>query len=125
MSPIVRVAEAQRSETEGFTAYGIATPQLGSREHVVCRAVSAAGRRGRLHSHDREEIVVVLCGEGIAFVGDDEASVYEGDVIIVPAGELHAFAAVTDSFEVLTVEPVGIRFFDEDGAEYEAPAVMA
>lgn len=122
---MVNTGTARCAGGRRFTAYGIATPQLGSREHVVCRAVSAAGRRGRLHSHDREEIVVVLRGEGIAFVGDDEGAVHEGDVIIVPAGELHTFAAVTDSFEVLTVEPVGIRFFDEDGAEYDAPAVMA
>jgi quercetin dioxygenase-like cupin family protein len=124
MSPVIRAADVRRVDAPGFSAEGIATPSLGTQEHIVCRARSDAGRRGRAHSHDREEILLVTAGSATAVLGEDEVEVLAGDVVVIPAGTLHTFLAGSDGFECLTVEPRGIRFFDDAGVEYEMPEVM-
>jgi len=61
----------------------------------------------------------------VATLGYEQIDIAEGDVVVVPAGTLHAVTASAEPIECLTIEPCGIRFFDQDGMEYPAPDVMA
>jgi quercetin dioxygenase-like cupin family protein len=43
------------------------------------------------HYHDYEHEVLVLSGEGSAFATDKEHAIKSGDVLYIPANELHQF----------------------------------
>jgi mannose-6-phosphate isomerase-like protein (cupin superfamily) len=46
------------------------------------------------HTHDCNEVFVLIDGRGRYFVGDDTIDATTGDVVIVPAGVRHAFVGV-------------------------------
>jgi mannose-6-phosphate isomerase-like protein (cupin superfamily) len=48
------------------------------------------GARQTNHSHDPEQVYVVLAGHGKMTVGDDQQSVTAGDLIHIPANTAHS-----------------------------------
>jgi mannose-6-phosphate isomerase-like protein (cupin superfamily) len=42
-----------------------------------------------LHSHDPEQVYVILAGEGVMSVGDDQQAVAAGDLVHIPADTEH------------------------------------
>jgi quercetin dioxygenase-like cupin family protein len=120
MSRVIRATEMKRS---GESA-GVATPSLGADESIVCHVRSAPNWRGKPHSHDREEIIVALVGSGMVTLDGQTIPFAAGDAIIIGAGTLHELEAGQDGMECITVEPVGIRFFDPDGREHPTPELM-
>lgn len=122
---VVRKGDANHSSSDAVEAWGLATPSLGAQELVVCRVQSSPGRVSRLHSHDREEVVVVLRGAAIAELDGRGVQLGPGDTLIIPSGTAHTFiTGESEPFECLTFEPLGIRFFDAEGNEYAPPEVM-
>ncbi len=127
MSPVIRAIQAQRNDRPGVSAAGIATPDLGAQENVVCwvEVTQAQGeKRGRPHSHDREEIILFVRGGAVVVLDGERTEVGAGDVVVIPPGTLHTFEAGPGGYECYTIEPRGIRFFDVDGNEYEQPEIM-
>ena len=53
------------------------------------------GTRNKFHAHDREQILVVIAGEGIVATKSEEHTVSKGDVIFIPAGEAHWHGATS------------------------------
>ena len=49
------------------------------------------GRGPGLHKHPYEEVFIVQEGRGTFTVGEEEIEAGPGDILIVPAGEPHAF----------------------------------
>lgn len=56
----------------------------------------APGGNTPKHSHDYEHEVYVVSGSGTVFLDGGEQSVRGGDVIYVPADEVHQFRAAPD-----------------------------
>jgi quercetin dioxygenase-like cupin family protein len=56
-----------------------------------------AGVRNKFHSHDSEQILIVIAGEGIVATEDGERVVTRGDVVFIPPGEKHWHGATRDS----------------------------
>jgi quercetin dioxygenase-like cupin family protein len=54
---------------------------------------AAPGRGPSLHKHDYAEVFIVLEGGATFRRGDGEVEVSAGHVVVVPAGEPHAFIA--------------------------------
>jgi mannose-6-phosphate isomerase-like protein (cupin superfamily) len=52
------------------------------------------GHRDTQTSHDRDELYLVLRGEGVLRIGDDQHPVAPGDFWLVPAGTAHHFEHV-------------------------------
>ncbi len=121
---LIRADQALKASSEGLEALGMATPSLGAHETTVCRARFAPSHKGTSHSHDREEIIVVLAGSATAELDGDPVEIRDGDTLVVPAGVLHGFHAGVEGFDCLTIEPAGIRFFGADGVERDPPEVM-
>lgn len=48
--------------------------------------------------HDRDEVYVVLRGEGVFFDGEERHPVGEGDFLFAPAGTVHRFEDFSDDF---------------------------
>jgi quercetin dioxygenase-like cupin family protein len=94
----------------------LATPETGTTEVVVARAGIRAGGTFPAHSHDREEVLVVVTGTGRYTIGEETAALSAGDTVVIPAGALHVFEA-EDDMTALAVLPAGARIFAPDGSE--------
>ena len=47
------------------------------------------GVRNKLHSHSKEQVLIVTEGKGIVATDNEEITVEPGDIIYIPAGEKH------------------------------------
>jgi quercetin dioxygenase-like cupin family protein len=115
---VVRGQELEASGTEGNFAGGVATPARGATEVSVIRQRQAPGAANPPHSHDREEVMVVLSGSVRVTAGNDDAELSAGDALIVPADVVHRIETTgeTDA-EWLLAAPAGVRFLFADGRE--------
>jgi quercetin dioxygenase-like cupin family protein len=53
------------------------------------------GARNTFHAHDREQILVVITGEGIVATESEEHIVTQGDVVFIPPGVAHWHGATS------------------------------
>jgi quercetin dioxygenase-like cupin family protein len=106
-------------ETPGANASaGIATPSRGASEVSVVRQRQQPGGHNPLHSHHREEVMVMLQGEIAVTIGEQETTLAAGDSVIIPAHSPHRIAnSGQQAAEWLLIAPAGVRFFHADGAE--------
>jgi uncharacterized cupin superfamily protein len=92
--------ELQSARTgERFSLSAVLSDPLGMRDVFVHHEVIPAGRRAsgaHFHTH-REELVVVLRGEVVAWCGGEEVRLVEGDVVAFAPGEAHAHCVRNDS----------------------------
>jgi quercetin dioxygenase-like cupin family protein len=49
----------------------------------------SAGSRNKMHSHTSDQILIVTEGTGTVATEQEERTVTEGDIILIPAGENH------------------------------------
>lgn len=119
---VVRNEELGESGTEGNLAGGVATPSRGAEEVSVIRQRQVPGAANPPHTHDREEVTVVLSGSVRVTTGEEEAELSAGDALIVPAHTVHQVRTVGDAqAEWLLVAPSGVRFLFADGREVSPP----
>jgi quercetin dioxygenase-like cupin family protein len=55
------------------------------------------GARNRPHTHNFDQVLYILDGEGIVATDTEEHRVYLGDLVVVPAGEQHWHGATADT----------------------------
>ena len=66
-----------------------------------------AGVKNKLHSHTHEQILFVTRGKGIVATEDEEHVVVPGDIVLIPAGEMHWHGATEETdFEHLYIVPL-------------------
>jgi len=68
-----------------------------SREYRINIVNFGKGVRNKLHTHESEQIIMVLSGKGIVATENEEIIVAEGDIVFVPSGEKHWHGATKDS----------------------------
>ena len=66
-------------------------PDDGCPTFAMRKFIVAPGGCTPKHQHDYEHEVLVLSGEGVVFGNDKEQPIKGGDVLYVPANELHQF----------------------------------
>jgi quercetin dioxygenase-like cupin family protein len=49
----------------------------------------SAGSRNKFHVHTSDQILIVTEGTGVVATEQEERTVHEGDVVLIPAGESH------------------------------------
>ena len=110
---VVRSSHAPSEEMTGgiFTGTVKMTPLInadtGANQLRSALVYFLAGVRNKLHSHTHEQIFFVTKGKGIVATEDHEHVVKPGDVVVVPAGEMHWHGAIDDTdFERLYVVPL-------------------
>lgn len=120
---VVRAADIPEFELMGNHMRGLATPSRGAAEVAVWRGVTEAGATTPPHTHDHEEVVVVLAGSGSASMGGEHVELSPGDVVIVPANTLHQLDGPADGepLDAVAAMPLGTRTFLPDGEELQAP----
>jgi quercetin dioxygenase-like cupin family protein len=120
---VIRRGEIAEHERGGNRMSGLATPTRGADEVMVWRTVVAPGGGPPPHSHDHEEICVVLRGTGVVREhGGAEERFGPGDVIVAPARTVHEVHA-DDGVECewIAALPTGTKTFRPDGSELEIP----
>lgn len=101
---------------------GLATPSRGAREVSVIRQRQQAGGANPEHTHDREEVMVVLAGSITVTAGGQTHGLGPGDAVIVPPRTSHRVEnAGGEPAEWLLVAPAGVRFFHSSGEEGSPP----
>jgi quercetin dioxygenase-like cupin family protein len=113
---VTRAADVPTKDMDGTRMDFCATPENGASETLLLRGVVKAGSSFPPHSHDREEVLLVLSGRGTYTIGDEQGEVAQGDVVVIPAGVLHVFSAVED-LDAIGVVPTGTKMFAPDGSE--------
>lgn len=63
------------------------------------------GAHTKMHTHDGDQILVIMEGEGLYRTETEEFYVKAGDVLLIPAGELHSHGAAPGK----SVKQLGVR----------------
>ena len=102
----------------GNASVPIATASRGASEVSVIRQRQQPGGFNPSHTHDREEVLVVLEGSlGVTTEGEMH-TLHAGDTIVVPAHTPHQLRNAGDEpAEWLLVAPAGYRFYRESGED--------
>ncbi len=82
----VTMAGAENVQMQLLCGPGDGCPNFAMRKFTV-----APGGCTPKHQHDYEHEVLILSGEGVAFGNGREQAIHSGDVLFVPANELHQF----------------------------------
>ena len=68
------------------------------------------GVRNKFHTHDGDQVLIIIAGNGIVATEEEEKVVKVGEVILFPAGEKHWHGATEDSeFSHIVVTRVGVK----------------
>ncbi|MFD1939364.1 MULTISPECIES: cupin domain-containing protein [Nonomuraea] len=112
--------------TIGTTRFtGLASPSRGATETCVWRTIVAPGTEPNPHSFDREEVLIVVAGGGVAHLDGTEHPVTAGDGIVVPAGVNFALSNPHDEpLELVVALPVGALARLSDGTTIVPPAAV-
>lgn len=106
----------------GNSGSGLATPGRGAAEVSVIRQRQQPGGANPMHTHDREEVMVLLAGCVTVTVAGEPHSLGPGDAVIVPPRTPHHVEnAGAELAEWLLVAPSGVRFFHATGEEGSPP----
>ena len=114
--PVTRASDILTQEMTGARLHFLANPSTGASETLVIRGIVSAGATFPAHSHDREEILIIVSGTGAFTVAEETGSVSAGDVVVIPAGALHEFEA-SDDLDAIGVMPAETKTFAPDGTE--------
>lgn len=110
---VIRSSEASSEEMTGgiFTGTIRMTPlineRMGAEQLKSALVYFPAGVRNKMHNHTHEQILYVTKGRGIVATENDEHMVEPGDIVRIPAGEMHWHGATDDTeFEHLYIVPL-------------------
>ncbi len=120
---VIRNEELEFIETPGANAtVGLATPSRGASEVSVIRQRQQPGGGNPAHTHDREEVMIVIRGSVEITIDGVPTTLRAGDSIIIPAWTLHQLSNSGESeAEWLLVGPAGIGFFHATGERGDPP----
>ena len=106
----------------GNAAAPVATPSRGAAEVSVIRQRQQPGGFNPPHTHDREEVLVLLIGRLEVTIDSESHTLDAGDAIVIQPAVAHQLRTVGDEpAEWLLAAPAGYRFYHASGEE-AAPA---
>jgi quercetin dioxygenase-like cupin family protein len=82
---------------------GVRRRAIGTRDVLLVMNECQPGMEVRPHSHDFDQLALIVSGEAIYHVGDDHNEVGPGSVMLVPAGVEH-YIEPTGSEPVLNLD---------------------
>ena len=116
---VVHCDELQFIETPGGNSgSGLATPSRGAAEVSIIWQRQQPGGANPAHTHDREEVMVLLAGTVTVTVAGEPHPLGPGDAVIVPPRMLHQVENTgAEAAEWLLMAPAGVRFIHASGEE--------
>lgn len=106
--PVISAPDQHTHEVGGTRFTALATPSRGSARTSVWQVEIPPGEPATPHELTDEEVFVVLTGEAVVFIADDETSAKRGDAIVVPPGVGFSLSnAGEEALRLLCCLPVG------------------
>jgi quercetin dioxygenase-like cupin family protein len=69
------------------------------------------GTRNRFHTHNGDQVLIIIAGKGIVATEKENRVVTIGDIVVFPAGEKHWHGATEDSeFSHIVITKGGVKF---------------
>lgn len=114
--------EIKQYSMHGNFQKGLATKGMGSHEFEIWRSSIAVGSKTPRHTHETEEVFILLKGEVIAMIGEKEVRCKAPATLICPANIPHQLINVgeepTDQILVIGIDS---KIFDSSGKEMLLP----
>lgn len=95
-----------------FTGSDVTSQALVSDSKDLSVAVVNFGRgvRNKFHSHDGDQVLIIIAGKGIVATEAEKRIVTTGEIVVFPAGEKHWHGAIPDSeFSHIVITRVGVK----------------
>jgi|ERR1700722_1533525 len=115
------------SEIKQYSMYGnsykaLATQTMGAQEFEIWRSSIGVGSKTPKHSHETEELFILLKGEILAVIGDKEVRCVAPATLICPANIPHQLLNVgQEPTDQILVLGAGSKIFDIQGKEIALP----
>jgi quercetin dioxygenase-like cupin family protein len=94
MATILKLKEGTRFQMGAGNTRKVVYPGMGAKNLTLNYIVFGPGHEFPQHDHDEsEDVFVVLEGSGVLKQGKIERPIKAGDVVFVPAGEIHGTVA--------------------------------
>ena len=120
---VIRQADLRYIETPGGN-YGaaVATPSKGAVDVSIIRQRQTPGGANPSHTHDREEVMLILSGDVIVVLDAEPVTLSTGDSLIIPAGTAHQIEnRSAGDAEWLLLAPSGVEFIKSTGEKVSPP----
>lgn len=111
---IVRMSEVPKEPlvTPLFTGIDVTRQSLvaDSKDLRVGIVNFGKGIRNKFHSHDGDQVLIIIAGKGIVATEEVEKVVTVGEIVLFPAGEKHWHGAMQDSeFSHIVISRAGVK----------------
>jgi mannose-6-phosphate isomerase-like protein (cupin superfamily) len=114
--------EIKQYSMHGNLQKALATKTIGSHEFEIWRASIAVGSKTPKHSHETEEVFVLLKGEILAVIGEQEVKCSAPATLVCPANVPHQlFNIGQESTDQILVLGIDSKIFDVTGKEMDLP----
>jgi quercetin dioxygenase-like cupin family protein len=81
-----------------------------SKDLMVSIVNFGKGVRNKFHTHDGDQVLIIIAGKGIVATEEEKKAVTVGEIVFIPAGEKHWHGATKDSeFSHIVVTRVGVK----------------
>ncbi len=108
--------EVKQYSMHGNFQKGLATKAMGSKQFEIWQASIAVGSKTPKHVHDTEEVFIVLKGELLVVIGDEEVHCKAPATLICPANIPHQLINIGDEpTEHILVLGIDSKIFDSSG----------
>ncbi|MFJ9605509.1 cupin domain-containing protein [Kitasatospora sp. NPDC101176] len=122
--PVIRHAEARRTETPNAVMTTYASPTQGSTGLALWRVDMRAGGTGPLHAMDVEQVWTLLTGSATVDLAEGPVTVAAGDTLVLPADTARQFTTA-DGFAAVVAGPSPAHAYNPDAVTPEGACAMA
>jgi quercetin dioxygenase-like cupin family protein len=123
--PIIRAADARRSETPNAAMTTLASPSQGGAGHAVWRVEMWPGQAGPLHAFDVEQVWTALDGGATVLLDGAEHALGPGDTAVIPGAMARRVVAGDAGFTAIVSSAAGARARLSDGTDKGVPPWIA
>lgn len=100
---------------------GLAVPSRGATTIEMWRAFIPAGNSTPPHTHDDEEVVFIVKGQGKLKIGDEVFDLVPEATAIIPAGAVHQIFSTDEEIDCVGAMPLGTPSRQPDGTIDDLP----
>lgn len=119
---VISHAGIKSFENNGNTLWGLATASMGAQSFEVWRTSIAVDSRTPPHTHQSEEVLVILRGKGQARIGDQVIEFEAPATLIAPAGMQHQIINTgTEPTDAFVVVGIGSTIWTPEGKAMDLP----
>ncbi|ARF80587.1 cupin domain-containing protein [Kitasatospora aureofaciens] len=122
--PVIRSADARRTETPNAVMTTHASPTQGSTALAQWKVEMPADRQGPLHAMDTEQIWTFLTGSAEVDLAGESIAVAAGDTLVLPADAPRRIATA-EGFTAVVASPSPSHAYNPDARTPDGACALA